>query len=183
MDALERILSRPVAKPYRSKGLDLKDQIYLNKDGHLDFAPNDIENPKNWSAKRKWYITVVAVSLVVNATFASSSPSGCLPSIAEELHVSENPVAGLVITLFLLGYVFGPLFWAPLSEFFGRRWVFYFTFLGYFAFNFLCAFANNFTALLFGRFLTGTFAACSLSNAPGVLAGMECAAIPIGTFD
>jgi hypothetical protein len=105
MDALERILSRPVAKPYRTGGLDLKDRIYLNKDGHLDFAPNDIENPKNWSVKRKWYITVVSVSLVVNATFASSSPSGCLPSIAEELHVSVNPVAGLVITLFLLGYV------------------------------------------------------------------------------
>lgn len=172
MDTLERILSRPVAKPYRTRGLDLKDQIYLNKDGHLDFAPNDIENPKNWTAKRKWYITVVSVSLVVNATFASSSPSGCLPSIAEELHVIVNPVAGLVITLFLLGYVFGPLLWAPLSEFFGRRWVFYFTFLGYFAFNFLCAFAPNFTALLIGRFLTGTFASCTLSNAPGVLAGM-----------
>ncbi|KAM0702762.1 hypothetical protein Q7P35_010194 [Cladosporium inversicolor] len=170
MDALERILSRPVAKPYRTGGLDLKDRIYLNKDGHLDFAPNDIENPKNWSVKRKWYITVVSVSLVVNATFASSSPSGCLPSIAEELHVIVNPVAGLVITLFLLGYVFGPLFWAPLSEFFGRRWVFYFTFLGYFAFNFLCAFAPNFGALLVGRFLTGTFASCTLSNAPGVLA-------------
>jgi DHA1 family multidrug resistance protein-like MFS transporter len=157
MDRLERILSRPVAKPYRTAGLDLKDRIYLNKDGGV---------------KRKWYITVVSVFLVVNATFASSSPSGCLPSIAKELHVKANPVAGLVITLFLLGYVFGPLFWAPLSEFFGRRWVFYFTFLGYFAFNFLCAFAPNFTALLIGRFLTGTFASCTLSNAPGVLAGM-----------
>jgi DHA1 family multidrug resistance protein-like MFS transporter len=170
MDRLERILSRPVAKPYRSNGLDLKDQIYLNKDGHLDFAPNDVENPKNWSVKRKWYITVVSVMLVVNATFASSSPSGCLPSIAKELHVAPNPTAGLVITLFLLGYVAGPLIWAPLSEFFGRRWVFYFTFLLYLAFNFLCAFAPNFAALLVGRFLTGTFASSTLSNAPGVLA-------------
>ena len=54
--------------------------------------------------------------------------------------------------------MFGPLLWAPLSEFFGRRWVFYFTFLLYLAFNFLCAFAPNFGALLVGRFLTGTFA-------------------------
>ncbi|KAM0722977.1 hypothetical protein Q7P37_001175 [Cladosporium fusiforme] len=170
MERLERILSRPVAKPYRTGGIKAGEAIYLNKDGHLDFAPDDIENPKNWSAKRKWYITVVSVLLVVNATFASSSPSGCLPSIAEDLHVSANPVAGLVITLFLLGYVFGPLLWAPLSEFFGRRWVFYYTFLLYFAFNFLCAFAPNFGALLVGRFLTGTFASCTLSNAPGVLA-------------
>ncbi|QIX01698.1 hypothetical protein AMS68_007215 [Peltaster fructicola] len=169
MERLERILSRPVAKPYRSHNVKTAEKPYLNKDGHLDFAPDDIENPKNWSTARRWYITVVAVLLVVNATFASSSPSGCLPSIAELLDVSEE-AAGLVITLFLLGYCFGPLFFAPLSEFYGRRWIFYFTFIGYIAFNFLCAFTPNFGGLLVGRFLTGTFASAALSNAPGVLA-------------
>lgn len=64
----------------------------------------------------------------------------------------------------------GPLIWAPLSEFYGRRWIFYGTFIAYIAFNFLCAYAPNFAALLVGRFLTGTLASCSLSNAPGVLA-------------
>jgi MFS transporter, DHA1 family, multidrug resistance protein len=122
MDRLERILSRPVAKPYRSK--NIRDQLppYLNKDGLLDFSEGDVENPKNWSQPRRWYITIVSVLLVVNATFASSSPSGCIRSIAEDLHVSTE-AAALVITLFLLGYVFGPLIWAPLSEFYGRRWV------------------------------------------------------------
>ncbi|KAK3113164.1 hypothetical protein LTR53_009820 [Teratosphaeriaceae sp. CCFEE 6253] len=169
MDRLERILSRPVAKPYRSRNVKDESKPYLNSEGLLDFAPNDIENPKNWSTPRRWYITIVSVLLVVNATFASSSPSGCLGSIANELHVSEE-AAGLVITLFLLGYCFGPLFWAPLSEFFGRRYIFYGSFLAYFAFNFLCAFTPNFGGLLVGRFLTGTFASAAMSNAPGVLA-------------
>lgn len=167
MDALERILSRPAAKPYRSKKLAASD-IFVNKDGFLDFSPNDIENPKNWSVARRWYITIVVILLVVNATFASSSPSGCLPSISEELHVSEE-AANLVITLFLLGYVAGPLVFAPLSEFYGRRWVFFSTFISYFAFTFLCAFAPNFGALLVGRFFTGTLASAALSNSPGVL--------------
>ncbi|KAK5120946.1 hypothetical protein LTR85_005730 [Meristemomyces frigidus] len=169
MERLERILSRPVAKPYRSHNVQDALKPYLNKDGLLDFAPNDIENPKNWSTVRRWYVTLVAVFLVVNATFASSSPSGCLNSISQELHVSTE-AAGLVITLFLLGYCAGPLIWAPLSEFYGRRWIFYGTFLCYFAFNFLCAFTPNFGGLLVGRFLTGTFASAALSNAPGVLA-------------
>ena len=69
MDRLERILSRPVAKPYRSHGIDPAKPPYLNEDGFVDFGPDDIENPKNWSAARHWYITVVAVLLVVNATF------------------------------------------------------------------------------------------------------------------
>ena len=90
-------------------------------------------------------------------------------SISKELHVSEE-ASGLVITLFLLGYVFGPLLWAPLSEFYGRRYVFYGTFVLYFAFTFLCAFTPNFAGLLVGRFLTGTFCSAALSNSPGLLA-------------
>nr|POF08113.1 efflux pump fub11 [Quercus suber] len=169
MDAIERVLSRPVAKPYRSR--NIKDQLppHLNENGHLDFGENDVEDPKQWSTVRRWYITVVAVILVVNATFASSSPSGSLESISEELHVSTE-AAGLVVTLFLLGYCAGPLVFAPLSEFYGRRWIFYITFLMYFAFNFLCAFTPNFGGLLAGRFITGTCASAALSNAPGVLA-------------
>nr|POE49297.1 polyamine transporter 3 [Quercus suber] len=169
MDAIERVFSRPVAKPYRSH--NVKDELppHLNEHGHLDFAENDVENPTQWSTRRRWYITFISIVLVVNATFASSSPSGSLESISEELHVSTE-AAGLVVTLFLLGYCAGPLAWAPLSEFYGRRWIFYITFLMYFAFNFLCAFTPNFGGLLVGRFLTGTFASAALSNAPGVLA-------------
>ncbi|KAK3068497.1 hypothetical protein LTR53_013884 [Teratosphaeriaceae sp. CCFEE 6253] len=169
MDRLERILSRPVAKPYRSRDVKDESKPYLNGDGLLDFAPNDIENPKNWTTPRRWCVTMVLVLLVLNATFASSSPSGCLVIMSKELHVSEE-AAGLVVTLFLLGYCFGPLLWAPLGEFYGRRYIFYATFLVYFAFNFPCAFAPNFGGLLAGRFITGTFASAALSNAPGLLA-------------
>lgn len=169
MDRLERLLSRPTAKPYKSRDIEASEQPYLNENGLLDFSPGDIENPKNWSAPRRWYITIVSVLLVVNATFASSSPSGTLEGIASDLHVSTE-AAGLVVTLFLLGYCAGPLLWAPLSEFYGRRWIFYITFTLYLIFNFLCAFTPNFAGLLVGRFLTGTFASSSLSNAPGVLA-------------
>lgn len=170
MNAIERVLSRPVAKPYRSGSIK-NEQPFLNDDGHVDFQPDDIENPKNWSKGRRWYITVVSILLVLNATFASSAPSGCIEGIAEEFGVSVI-AAGLVITLFLLGYTFGPLFFAPLSEFFGRRWIFYITFIGYIAFNFLCAWAPNFGSLLVGRFISGTFASAPLSNCPGVLADL-----------
>ncbi|KAK5097785.1 hypothetical protein LTR70_002827 [Exophiala xenobiotica] len=171
MDKLERILSRPVAKPYRSDTFNSIEKPYLNDEGHVDFFEGDIENPTNWSTGRRWYITVVAISLVLNATFASSAPSGCLEGIITEFGVGRI-AAGLVMTLFLLGYCFGPLFFAPLSEFFGRRWIFYFTFIGYIVFNFLCAWAPNFGALLAGRFITGTFASAPLANSPGVVADL-----------
>lgn len=169
MDTIERFLSRPTAKPYRSKAIEASERPHLNEHGELDFSPDDVENPKDWSTRRRWYITVASVLLVVNATFASSSPSGSVDGIAKYFSVSTE-ASGLVVTLFLLGYCFGPLFWAPLSEFYGRRWIFYISFTLYLAFNFLCAFAPNFESLLVGRFLCGTFASSPLSNAPGVLA-------------
>lgn len=169
MNKLERILSRPVAKPYRSSRIHSDTPPLLDDKGLLAFGPNDVENPRNWSRLRRWYITAIVIVLVVNATFASSGPSGSIHSIAQDLHVS-NEAAGLVITLFLLGYCAGPLIWAPLSEFYGRRWIFYGTFVSYTAFNFLCAFTPNFAGLLVGRFLTGTFASAAISNSPGVLA-------------
>ncbi|KAI1474157.1 hypothetical protein K445DRAFT_316162 [Daldinia sp. EC12] len=171
MGQLIRILSRATAKPYKTAELEFEERPYLNVNGHVDFKPDDIENPHNWSNPRRWYVTVCAVLLVVNATFASSAPSGCFGSISEEFNISDE-AAGLTITLFLLGYCAGPLIFAPLSEFYGRRWIFYSTFLLYIAFNFLCAFAPNFGSLLVGRFLTGTFVSAPLSNSPGVLADL-----------
>lgn len=145
------------------------EELFFDKDGHLEFALNDPENPKNYSFGRKCYITTIAISLVMNATFSSSAPSGSFKGVSDDLHVSAE-AAGLVTTLFLLGYCAGPLFWAPLSEFYGRRWIFYVSFTIYLAIGFLCASTPNFAGLLVGRFLTGTAVSAALTNAPGILA-------------
>ncbi|KGO59539.1 Major facilitator superfamily domain, general substrate transporter [Penicillium expansum] len=125
------------------------EELFFDKDGHLEFAPNDPENPKNYSFGRK---------------YSPPSQSPC-----DDLHVSAE-AAGLVTPLFLLGYCAGPLFWAPLSEFYGRRWIFYVSFTIYLAIGFLCTFTPNFAGLLVGRFLTGTAVSAALTNAPGILA-------------
>ncbi|KAK2685371.1 hypothetical protein QWA68_015729 [Fusarium oxysporum] len=123
----------------------------------------------SWSTGRKWNITCCASFLVLNGNFASALPSGSLTSISEDFGVSEV-IAALTTTLFLLGYCVGPFIFAPLSEFYGRQWIFYVTFRSYLAFSFLCAFAPSFSGLLAGRFLAGTFASASLTNVPGALA-------------
>jgi len=48
MNRLERIFSRPAAKPYRTRDLEVAFTPYLNDNGHLDFSPGDIENPKKY---------------------------------------------------------------------------------------------------------------------------------------
>jgi len=51
---------------------------------------------------------------VFNTTFASSAPAGAIEPIVERFELSET-VATLMISLFVMGYMFGPLLWGPVS--------------------------------------------------------------------
>ena len=62
----------------------------------------------------KWYSSVLAVTLVFNTTFASSAPAGAIGPISERFELSEV-VATLMISLFVTGYIFGPILWGPVS--------------------------------------------------------------------
>lgn len=73
-------------------------------------------------------------------------------------------VATLTISLFVAGYCVGPLLWGPLSEQFGRRYVFIGTFIVYTGFQVGAALSPNTASILIFRFLGGTFAAAPLSN-------------------
>ncbi|KAG8675421.1 hypothetical protein FPOAC1_001400 [Fusarium poae] len=161
-----RAMSYMTFKPDTSH--DRHDGPYINDQGYVDFSPDDKENPRNWSKKRRWGITCIAVFLAMNGNFASSIFSGSVDSVVEEFGIS-TVAASLTTSIFLLGFCAGPFVFAPLSEFYGRRWIFYITFIAYMAFNFLCAFPTNFGSLLVGRFLAGVFISAPLSTTPGVL--------------
>lgn len=78
MSKLTPSLSR-VLKPYHTHELQYEEAPpTLDADGFLAFSPGDVENPKTWSRARRWWVSFAAVLMVVNATFASSTPSGVL---------------------------------------------------------------------------------------------------------
>jgi len=104
----------------------------------------------------------------LNATFASSAPSGLLPQMMDYFGFGEE-VATLTVSIFIAGYCLGPLVWGPLSEDIGRRPVFIISFFLYSGFQIGCALSRNTASLLVFRFLTGTFAAAPLTNSGGVV--------------
>ncbi|PCH34696.1 MFS general substrate transporter [Wolfiporia cocos MD-104 SS10] len=109
--------------------------------------------------------------LVLNATFASSAPTGIVPNLMEQFTFSEE-VATLTISLFVAGYCVGPLIWGPLSEQIGRRNVFIISFIFYTGFQVGCALSRNTASILVFRFLGGTFAAAPLSNSGALVSDM-----------
>ncbi|KAJ2921551.1 hypothetical protein H1R20_g15536, partial [Candolleomyces eurysporus] len=101
--------------------------------------------------------------LVLNATFASSSPSGIFPHIVKEFQMSEK-LGVLTLSLFVTGYCVGPILWGPLSELYGRRPIHVWPYLGFMGFLVGAALAPNTASILVFRFLAGTFAAAPLTN-------------------
>jgi multidrug resistance protein len=71
---------------------------------------------------------------------------------------ASNPVlASFVISIWVLGYFFGPLFLGPLSEMYGRLRVYIACNILFTAFNVGTALSPNLAALITFRFLAGTF--------------------------
>ncbi|OAX40260.1 MFS general substrate transporter [Rhizopogon vinicolor AM-OR11-026] len=134
----------------------------------VQFAPDDKENPKNWSRRRRWYLTYLAALLGFNATFASSAPSGIATQLMTSFKLSEE-LAVLTISLFVAGYCVGPLFWGPLSEQYGRRPIFLATFPIYVCFQVGCALSKNAASIIIFRLLSGLFAAAPLTNSGALI--------------
>lgn len=64
-------------------------------------GPHDPGNPKNWSARRRWGITVSMGLMVFTVTFASSIFSVNIGVVKEKFQVSEV-TATLGVSLFVL---------------------------------------------------------------------------------
>ncbi|KAF9806308.1 hypothetical protein IEO21_08731 [Rhodonia placenta] len=134
----------------------------------IHIAPDDPDHPFSWSRLYRWYLTMLAGVVLLNATFASSAPTGIVPQLMEHFSFGGE-VATLTISLFVAGYCVGPLLWGPLSEQFGRRYVFIGTFIVYTGFQVGAALSPNTASILIFRFLGGTFAAAPLSNSGALI--------------
>lgn len=88
----------------------------------------------------------------------------------------DTTVATLGVSLFVLGFAVGPLLWAPMSELYGRQFVFIISYGGFMAFIAGTAGAKNITTLLVLRFFAGSFGSSPFTNAGGQIADVFSAA-------
>ncbi|EEP78934.1 predicted protein [Uncinocarpus reesii 1704] len=97
-------------------------------------------------------------------------PAGAIMVIAKKFGVTNQYELVLPISVFLVGYIVGPLFLAPLSEIYGRRPLLMGTFVLYLFFVLGTILAPNFPAFLILRFLAGTAAAAPMAIVGGLYA-------------
>ncbi|KAL9053632.1 MAG: hypothetical protein Q9162_004660 [Coniocarpon cinnabarinum] len=138
----------------------------------IAFETDDPGQPYNWSQTKKVAIVVVGAVSVINSTIASSIPSGDLGPISRRFGVSGDEQQVLPNSIFLLGYVFGPLLFSPLSESYGRQIIFAGTFVLYYIFTIATPFSPNWAAFLVIRLIAGTFACSPISVIGGIYADL-----------
>ncbi|TFY71750.1 hypothetical protein EVG20_g1245 [Dentipellis fragilis] len=164
-------VSRTSARNYTGSGT--ADDPYV-----VDWDLGDPENPYNWPWKRKWLITSQLALGTWTVSFASSSYSGGISFLRQDIPMSEE-VAVLGISLYVLGFALGdlsttldeysPLLFAPLSEMYGRRRIFLCTFSIYTLFHMGGALAHNVATILITRLLAGISGSAPLTNAGGAI--------------
>jgi hypothetical protein len=72
-------------------------------------GPDDPENPMNWASGRKW----AAISMVSAVTFLTPLGSSIfapgVPLVMSEFHSNSQILEGFVVSVYVLGFAFGPL--------------------------------------------------------------------------
>ncbi|XHF97092.1 hypothetical protein AWENTII_000694 [Aspergillus wentii] len=133
-------------------------------------TPGNVENPYTWSQRKKVFVVFVGLLTLFNSVFDSTIPSGGIDFIASSLNVRNETQHVLPTSVFLIGYVFGPLAFGPMSEVYGRRLVMVGTFILFTIFTLACAVAPNWPALIIFRALCGICASSSIAVTGGLFA-------------
>lgn len=143
-----------------------------NKDFEVRFdGDSDPLNPRSFSKTRKWIIVAIVSAGSTCVTCASSMYTLTYSQIMAEFHISRV-VATLGLSTFVMGLGLGPMILSPLSEFYGRRPIYVFSFFFFLIWLIPCAVAKNVGTELVARFIDGFAGSAFLSVAGGTVGDM-----------
>ena len=95
-----------------------------------------------------------------------------VPQVLSDFNSDDALLGSFVVSVYILGYATGPLIVAPLSECYGRKWVYHATNVLFVIFTVACAVASNLNMLIGFRFLAGCAGSAVLTMGGGTVADM-----------
>ncbi|OCL03360.1 MFS general substrate transporter [Glonium stellatum] len=173
-DILRARSSRKKEKPLPNMGagkpypptLPEKEEYVVEYDG-----VDDPLHAQNWPTKKKLFIGAILAFDALSATMGSSIFSPSVGEVSVHFGVGQE-VGTLGTSLFVFGYAFGPLMWAPFSELYGRRPPIVFAALGFSIFSIAVAVGKDLQTVLICRFFAGLFGSCPLAVVAAIFADM-----------
>ncbi|EWG53339.1 hypothetical protein FVEG_11794 [Fusarium verticillioides 7600] len=136
----------------------------------VDWEENDPENPLNWPAyKAVAHIIIISfMTLTVNLAATMFAPAAS--DLAKDFNIKDSTVVTFTVSIYLLGFTFGPLMIAPLSELHGRYWIYNVCNLVILGMTIGCAKAPNLGGFMTCRFLAGIAGSAPLTIGGGTIA-------------
>ncbi|WFD41448.1 hypothetical protein MPSI1_000075 [Malassezia psittaci] len=173
-------------QPYPDQQLDRKSSAHSvqSKQSHLDDPPHDPylvtwestrcehENPRTWTYWHKMRVLVMYAMFSGIGPWASSMASPAVSSIESDLHFKSSIESQLIIAIFVLALVFGPLVSAPVSETIGRRKVVLYCNPIFIVFNIGCAVAKTDAQMIVLRFFAGVFSGSMIPMGGGCISDL-----------
>ena len=135
-------------------------------------GPDDPANPINWSPKLKWLNITVLSTITLLTPLASSFFAPGVPKVLQEFHTQSETLATFVVSVYILGFAFGPLVIAPLCEIYGRLIVYHVTNVLFVIFTVACALSTNMNMLIGFRFLAGCVGVTPVTIGGGTIADL-----------
>ncbi|CAI6342492.1 unnamed protein product [Periconia digitata] len=132
---------------------------------------DDPRHAQNWPLKKKLWIGAVLAFDALSASMGSSIFSSAIRPVADEFGVIPE-VTTLGTSLFVFGYAFGPLIFAPFSELYGRKLPLLIAAFGFSVFSVAVAVGKDLQTVLICRFFAGLFGSAPLALVAAVFADM-----------
>lgn len=135
-------------------------------------GPDDPRKPLNWPSKKKWKNVFTISTLTLLTPFGSTMFAPAVPETMRTFHSDNTDLAAFVVSVYVLGYAFGPLLIAPMSELYGRLWVYHINTALFIVFNIGCALSTSLPMEIVFRFLAGFAGVTPLTIGSGTIADM-----------
>ncbi|CAG8068321.1 unnamed protein product [Penicillium olsonii] len=165
--------SEEVDLEHGSSEADTKDPEIPRDPNIVDWdGPDDPENPLNWTSKKKFGATMSIALITLLTPLGSSMFAPGVPKLVQEFTVTSTELSSFVVSVYLVGYCFGPLLIAPLSEMYGRQYIYHVCNILYVIWTVCCAVAPEIGSLIVFRFLAGFAGSCPLTIGAGSIADM-----------
>lgn len=135
-------------------------------------SQDDPAMPLNFPESRKWFLIALLASITFISPLASSMFAPAVSFMDTTFHNSSLLLSSLSVSIFVLGYVIGPLILAPMSEIYGRRYVLTGANIFFCVWQIGAALSPSLSALIVFRFLAGIGGSGCLTIGGGVIADL-----------
>ncbi|EGD84543.1 hypothetical protein H112_08250 [Trichophyton rubrum D6] len=130
---------------------------------------SEVENPKHYNRKSKWFITFVVAVAAAAAPMGSAIFLPGLGDVARTYNTTAT-VTNLSVALYMLSISIFPLWWSSFSERLGRRSIYLASFALFTLWSILSALSVSITMLIIMRVLAGGAAASVQAVGAGTIA-------------